>query len=86
MVAVIVMNHSAMTLLILVCSSDMNTKIFLFRPRKYQYCQEKRGSIQRKLQRGCELSDAGELEEDKEPYSQRKNRLGPIKLTGKNLF
>ena len=40
MVAVIVMNHSAMTLLILVCSSDMNTKIFLFRPRKYQYCQE----------------------------------------------
>ena len=32
------------------------------------------------------VSDVDELEEDKEPSNQGETRLGPIKLTGKNLF
>ena len=32
------------------------------------------------------LSNVDELEGDEEPSSLERNRLGPIKLTGKNLF
>ena len=46
-VAEIFMNYSGVILLMLVCNSDIKTKVFLLRRSQYQYCKETIGTRKR---------------------------------------